>query len=134
MNNAFRHDRTRSSSVGLGGNIAKSLYDVSHHKTVDTVPPTFDVEGEDAGNGSLMRFAPIALYLHSASWEDLYHYARMSSYTTHPGIIAAEACSFLAHLIVKALRLPTGQRPDARAFLDEASAEYLEVSGLSEKS
>jgi len=134
MNNAFRHDRTRSSSVGLGGNIAKSLYDVSRHKSVDSVSPTFDVGGEDAGNGSLMRFTPIALYLHSASWDDLYYYARMSSYTTHPGIIAAEACSFLAHLIVKALRLPRDHDGNAQRFLDEAAAEYLECSGLSKKS
>merc|ERR1719382_1178960 len=136
MNNAFRLDRTRRSShsVGLGGNIAKSLDDVGRHRTVDAVPPVFDVVGEDAGNGSLMRFAPIALYLHSASWDDVYYYARMSSYTTHPGIIAAEACSFLAHLIVSALRLPPGQPTDVRAFLDQAAQHYLDESGLHAKS
>jgi ADP-ribosylglycohydrolase len=133
MNNAFRHDQTRGSSVGLGGNIAKSLFDVSQHRTVDTVPPSFDAVGEDAGNGSLMRFAPIAIYLHSASWDDVYYYARMSSYTTHPGIIAAEACSFLAHLLVKALRLPHDHDRNAQRFLDEAAAEYFELSGLSKK-
>jgi len=133
-NNAFRKDTSRSSSVGLGGNISKSLSAISHCTGGKAVPPTYDAANEDAGNGSLMRFAPVALFLHSAEVREAHHLARLSSYTTHPGIIAAEACSLLCHIIVRALNLPADAPVDARAFLDHATAEYLEVSGLSKKS
>jgi len=49
------------------------------------------------------------------------------------GIIAAEACSLLAHLIVRAVNLPSGS-VDAKEFLDRETAEYYETSGLSKKS
>jgi len=132
-NNAFRKDPSRSSSVGLGGNIAKSLSAISHLPS-GRVPPTYDAANEDAGNGSLMRFTPVALFLHAADLGEAHHLARLSSYTTHPGIIAAEACSLLCHLIVRALARPPEAPVDARAFLEAATAEYLEVSGLSKRS
>jgi len=130
-NNAFRKDSSRSASVGLGGNIAKSLNAISSCRGAP--PASFDSPTEDAGNGSLMRFTPVALMLHAASPAELLETSRMSSYTTHPGIIAAEACSLLAFLIAKAVNLPEGP-VNAKAFLDEGTAEYLEVSGLSKKS
>lgn len=132
-NNAFRKDKTRSSSVGLGGNIAKSLMALSRLRRGHPVPPAFEARTEDAGNGSLMRLTPVPLYMHSTSWQEVHDSARISSYTTHPGIIAAEACSLLAHLIVKAVNLPDGQI-DAKQFLEEATVEYFDVSGLREKS
>ena len=47
----------------------------------------------------------MAIFFHAApSDEQLLDFARKSSYTTHPGIIAAEACSLLAFLIVRALK------------------------------
>eukprot|EP00928_Gymnodinium_smaydae_P065524 TRINITY_DN48645_c0_g1_i1.p1 TRINITY_DN48645_c0_g1~~TRINITY_DN48645_c0_g1_i1.p1 ORF type:complete len:517 (-),score=55.22 TRINITY_DN48645_c0_g1_i1:146-1555(-) len=133
-NNAFRKDRSRTSSVGLGGNISDSLSALSRVRRGEKVPPTYDVKAEDAGNGSLMRFTPMALFLHESSDADVYHYSRMSSYTTHPGIVAAEACSLLGHLIVRAMRLPVGAPRDARTFLDQATEEYMSTSGLATKS
>uniref|UniRef100_A0A7S4VKR0 ADP-ribosylhydrolase ARH3 n=1 Tax=Alexandrium monilatum TaxID=311494 RepID=A0A7S4VKR0_9DINO len=133
-NNAFRKDPSRSASVGLGGNIAQSLMAISHLPAGRAVPPTYDAANEDAGNGSLMRFAPVALFLHAADLGEAHHLARLSSYATHPGIIAAEACSLLCHIIVRALGLPPGDPVDARAFLERATAEYLEVSGLAGRS
>merc|ERR1719410_2907875 len=60
-NNAFRKDSRRSSSVGLGGNIAKSLNAISSTRRTSirwwlncvrrrgqTVPPTYDAGTEDA--------------------------------------------------------------------------------------
>jgi ADP-ribosylglycohydrolase len=101
-NNAFRLDRRRFSkaSVGLGGNIGKSLRAMKAGRKPASV---FRARGEDAGNGSLMRFAPIAIFCHGSTLEQLYEMARQSSYTTHPGMMAAEACSLLAHLIYRAL-------------------------------
>lgn len=130
-NNAFRKDPTRSSSVGLGGNIAKSLNDLSHLLPGELPPPAFKAATEDAGNGSLMRFTPVAIFFHAAPVEELLHFARLSSYTTHPGIIAAEACAFLAFLIMRALtRKGPESSMNAKQFLEKTSQEYLKVSGL----
>ena len=46
-----------------------------------------------------------------------------SSLTTHPGPLAAEACAFLAHMLVRAF-----EREDeepAVAFIDRTVAEYF---------
>jgi len=130
-NNAFRKDSSRSDSVGLGGNIAKSLSALSYGTSVAEVPPTYEAKTEDAGNGSLMRFAPIPVYYHCAPLEEMHNAARSSSYTTHPGIIAAESCAFLAHLIRRALDLRGSMGP--KDFLDRYTKEYYEVSGLAGK-
>jgi ADP-ribosyl-[dinitrogen reductase] hydrolase len=134
-NNAFRLDKSRRQchSVGLGGNISKSLNAMSRLRRGEKPPPVFSAKGEDAGNGSLMRFTPIALFFHSVPLPFLYEFCRQSSYTTHPGIVAAEACSLLGHLIYKALRRPSGP-VDAKQFLEESTAEYLRTSGLESKS
>lgn len=133
-NNAFRLDKSRwrTDSVGLGENISKSLNELSRLPKGEKPPPIFKKSGEDAGNGSLMRFTPIAIFFHALPQQELYDYARQSSYTTHPGIFAAEACSLLGHLIKKALDRPPGP-VDAQAFMDEATAEYLDTSGLEKK-
>lgn len=133
-NNAFRKDSSRSSSVGLGGNIAKSLQALSMLGPGMKVPPAYEATGEDAGNGSLMRYTPVALFLHSTSMQEVYDVSRMSSYTTHPGIIAAEACTLLGHLVVRALQLPDRGVTDVKKFLEDATQEYLEMSGLKDKS
>lgn len=131
-NNAFRKEDHRSGSVGLGGNISKSLTAISTCRP-GQVPPTYDAQTEDAGNGSLMRFAPVAIFFHAADRSELYKYSRLSSYTTHPGIIAAEACSLLGHLIVAALHLPPGP-VNPKEFLEAETASYMEASGLCKKS
>merc|ERR1719171_1404948 len=117
--NAFGKDGSRTSSVGLGGNIAESLMDTECR--VGKVPtPAFNAKTEDAGNGSLMRFAPIALFGFGTT--HLGDMARASSYTTHPGIIAAEACAFHAYILQEALREPLGTNP--KKFLERVCAEY----------
>ena len=55
-NNAFRYNVAKG-SVGLGGNISKSL-----NLEIGKVPsPVFHSQTDDAGNGSLMRLAPIPI-------------------------------------------------------------------------
>jgi ADP-ribosyl-[dinitrogen reductase] hydrolase len=132
-NNAFRKDSSRTGSVGLGGNISKSLMVMSRARSNEEIPDIYEAQGEDAGNGSLMRYTPIAIFHHSATMEEVYKYSRQSSYTTHPGIIAAEACSLLGHLIVAALNLPEGP-VDPKAFLEKEMEEYMAKSGLMDKS
>jgi ADP-ribosyl-[dinitrogen reductase] hydrolase len=131
--NAFRKDPRRSGSVGLGGNISKSLTSLTPYSGREKmVPPKYEAATEDAGNGSLMRFTPVALYYHAAELDEVYHYSRESSYTTHPGIIAAEACSLLGHLIVRALNRPAGEL-DVKAWLEAEVQIYLVRSGLTDE-
>lgn len=134
LNNAFRNDRTRPTrnSVGLGGNISRSLFSM---QAGQQPTPVYHGGTHDAGNGSLMRLAPIALFHHSdplRAAED----ARRSSYTTHPGPIAAEACAFMAHLLVVAMRdyaaaaatpPPGGGGTAAHRFLCAVADEYEQM-------
>jgi len=141
--NAFGKEAAQGrprSSVGLGGNISKSIFSMAERQ----IPtPTFESSGEDSGNGSLMRLAPIAIF-YSADERACMHYARESSYTTHPGKIAAECCAFQAFLIARAIHDPqlpievpatgvaaTGAGfevvPTARSWLEKQVHEYLET-------
>lgn len=126
-NNAFRKDSSRTASVGLGRNVSKSLNDVPHHFG-KPVPEAYASKTEDAGNGSLMRLAPVAVFAHRRPIQEVHSLARRSSYTTHPGILAAEACAFLAHLIARALHEPAPVV--AHAFLEREAQSYLRESGL----
>ena len=93
--NAFANDQRRGHrvSVGLGGNISHSIGSMVAGKRPT---PKYEAGGEDSGNGSLMRLAPIAIFYARHGDELLMERARDSSYTTHPGPIAAEACALHA--------------------------------------
>ena len=138
LNNAFRKDFTRTGSVGLGGNISRSLATM----VPGEVPtPAYEANTPDAGNGSLMRLCPIALFHRAAETSVLIEEAKRSSLTTHPGPIAAEASGFLAYLIVAAMArfdpLPAGRAAEdgsasgsaARAFLIRIANEYISLLG-----
>jgi len=125
MNNAFRKDGSRQGSVGLGGNISRSLYTMRHDAEVT---PTFRSEGRDAGNGSLMRLAAVPI-AYSRTISAVATVARASSLTTHPGPIAAEACAFLATLVARAINDERHPGESARAFLERVSDEYLDEMG-----
>jgi ADP-ribosylglycohydrolase len=118
--NAFRKEKELKHSIGLGGNISKSLKDC-----VPGVKPSdiFQAQNEDAGNGSLMRLAPIPVAFHS-NIVMAREKAALSSYTTHPGQLAAECCALMAHIIVSAIHT---SHTDIRAFLDEMVTEYLSI-------
>mmetsp|Transcript_39314 Transcript_39314/g.108449 ORF Transcript_39314/g.108449 Transcript_39314/m.108449 type:complete len:902 (-) Transcript_39314:72-2777(-) len=135
-NNAFRLDEARPSrdSVGLGGNIATSLQAMDKLSTGQRPDAIYIASGDDSGNGSLMRLAPVPLFFHAVPPRELHRLARQSSRSTHPGIVAAEACALLAHLVVFALRRSVGTPVNAKAFLEDATAKFLELSGLEAKS
>jgi len=141
--NAFGKEAAQGrprSSVGLGGNISKSIFSMREQ---ETPTPTFESSGEDSGNGSLMRLAPVAIY-YSGNERDCMDFARQSSYTTHPGKIAAECCALQAFLIARAIqdpRLPIVASPGsvvstvaaeateeltAESWLVQQVTEYLE--------
>jgi len=58
---------------------------------------------DTAGNGSLMRLAPVALFF-ASNHDQAIHYAGESSRTTHGTKAAVDACRYFAGLIVGALR------------------------------
>lgn len=55
-----------------------------------------------AGNGSLMRLAPVALF--TAQSPDLAaSFAELQSKTTHPAVVCQAACAYFARLLVEAI-------------------------------
>ncbi|CAJ1336123.1 unnamed protein product, partial [Effrenium voratum] len=116
-NNAFRRDKGRSASVGLGGNVATSLKDVQ-----DCSPsPRFESSSQDAGNGSIMRLAPVPIFF-STRPDKAAEYSEESSRTTHPGPVAAAACHFLGFFLARAIN--RGPDTGSAEFLDQVVEEY----------
>eukprot|EP00927_Polykrikos_kofoidii_P046674 TRINITY_DN40833_c0_g1_i1.p1 TRINITY_DN40833_c0_g1~~TRINITY_DN40833_c0_g1_i1.p1 ORF type:complete len:602 (+),score=79.92 TRINITY_DN40833_c0_g1_i1:36-1808(+) len=111
--NAFRHDLNRKRgrrSVGLGGNVAKSLAEVEDtafskrcEHDADAVPPINQATANDAGNGSIMRLGPVPIAYHVFERHAL-QVACWQSLATHPGGDAAVCCSFMSFFIVGAIR------------------------------
>ncbi len=74
-------------------------------------PASFEVDGQagskhprTAGNGSIMRLAPVALSYHKWEVEELLYRCEQSSRTTHQAEECLAACRVLGLLIAKALR------------------------------
>ena len=57
---------------------------------------------DSAGNGSIMRLAPVPMY-YALSMDHAVEYAAQSSVTTHASENAVSACRFMAAVIVRAL-------------------------------
>ncbi len=62
-----------------------------------------DTDPMSAGNGSLMRLAPIALFYFD-KFEDVVFYAAQSSRVTHAAVEAVDACRYFAALLFGALK------------------------------
>ncbi len=109
-------------SVGLGSNISKSIFDFKKNKKEVFMPLGAN---NDSGNGSLMRLAPIPIFFYDHSEESLIEFAVKSSTTTHPGIIAAECCSLLSFLIYKSINRATDYNSDVKEWLNSVLNEFL---------
>jgi ADP-ribosylglycohydrolase len=82
----------------IGGTVSAAL-----SKYTETGDPfSGSVDPRSAGNGSLMRLAPVPLAYRENS-ERAIHYAGESSRTTHGAPAAVDACKFYAALILGAL-------------------------------
>lgn len=127
-NNAFRHDESRSDSVGLGANTSLSLMMVGADPTGVT-RPRFEGLGEDSGNGSVIRLAPVPIFFHACDEDLLIRVSAESSRTTHPGSSASDACAFLGFVVARAISRPTVRslrhQTGAAQFLDGCVAAYL---------
>lgn len=131
INNAFKHDDSmiggqRRTSVGLGGNIAASfqrlLEGVGLHKAGRDVPPDVSSKSEDAGNGSIMRLAPIPIRF-AADLTTSMRVAAASSRATHPGADAEVCCAYMAFFISSAIastKKPGRESGTLSQFVDDS--------------
>ena len=122
--NAFRYDEQRHvrSSVGLGGNVAKSLADLERSAEV---APTYGSATNDAGNGSIMRLAPVPIAYHPDVQEAM-RKAILQSRASHPSCDAAACCAFMCFFQVRAIeRHKSAVAVDVRRFLSETTESFL---------
>jgi len=127
-NNAFKFSKDRSpyDSVGLGGNIAKSLQSIQG-KTFADIPEKFEENNQDSGNGGLMRLAPIPIFFSDQEVATVMENARLSSETTHPGYLASRAAEFMAFFIHWAInRAASYSCISSKDFSDNVVSDYLQ--------
>jgi ADP-ribosyl-[dinitrogen reductase] hydrolase len=116
-NNAFGND-DRKGSVGLGGNVSKSLWSMIPNQAPT---PCYEAQTKDAGNGTIMRLAPVPVFFFRDPTEAAKASAK-SSFATHPGPIAAAACAFQGYLIARAIGRHAEASNDAAVFFGTRSA------------
>ncbi|WP_345316818.1 ADP-ribosylglycohydrolase family protein [Ferrimonas gelatinilytica] len=88
--------------------------------------PMAGSDGEwSAGNGSLMRLAPVALFHHGSDLATALNAARLCSITTHAEPRAIAACELMTYLLHRLLN--AGTRPDKSALLFRPSPELEAV-------
>jgi len=109
------------SSIGecfdIGNNTALSLRD---YQNTGKLPPERE---RAAGNGSLMRLAPVPIYYRD-DYEKAVYYSGESSKTTHNNIMAIDSCRYFGGLLQLAL---AGEINDKGILLDLASKNlYLD--------
>jgi len=97
----WRHDGYMSSNgrcFDIGGTTSQAL----HRFETSGDPFSGSTDPHSAGNGSLMRLAPVALRF-AAAPEQAIHYCGESSRTTHGALTAVDACRYFGGLLVGAL-------------------------------
>lgn len=138
-NNAFREcaEGSRNSkfrSIGLGGNIRKSLASINT-LTFEQIPDFFESFSDDSGNGGIMRLAPVPVFYSSVPVDICTKYCGLASETTHPGALATRAAEFLGFVIYRAINRVDSDTRTAAAFIDAVVADYLaKYCGVSQSS
>jgi ADP-ribosyl-[dinitrogen reductase] hydrolase len=127
-NNAFRYSTIRSpyQSVGLGGNISKSLNPLSGN-LLEQIDDFYISQSSDSGNGGIMRLAPVPVFYSHLSERLCMKYCALSSQTTHPGPLASRAAEFLGLFIHKAINRNSDTVVTAAQFIDEVVADYIRL-------
>ncbi|CAH1225510.1 MULTISPECIES: ADP-ribosylglycohydrolase family protein [Paenibacillus] len=91
------------SSTGTCFDIGGATRNALHRFELTGEPYSGSTDPMTAGNGSIMRLAPVAMaYAHVP--EDAVHYAGLSSRTTHAAAESVEACELLAAILVAGIR------------------------------
>ncbi|AHG85815.1 ADP-ribosylation/crystallin J1 [Bibersteinia trehalosi USDA-ARS-USMARC-190] len=92
------YNSSKEQAFGIGKQTLKEVLDF--YKTGRSYSQNADPNR--AGNGSLMRLAPIALFFFHQP-QNLERYAKLSSKTTHAAAACLEACGYFAKLLAHAL-------------------------------
>ncbi|MBM7073501.1 ADP-ribosylglycohydrolase family protein [Shewanella sp. 202IG2-18] len=77
-----------------------------------------------AGNGSLMRIAPVALFYHQSSIEYACEIAAISSQTTHAEPRCIDACRFMAYLLHKIINKQNASSKEQLLTFTKPSNEF----------
>ncbi len=87
---------SKKKSFGIGSNTSLAITDYIQKKEL---PPQRE---KAAGNGSIMRLAPIPMYFIN-NYDKTVYYSAKSSITTHNNIMAIDSCKFLGAFIYYAI-------------------------------
>lgn len=121
------------SSTGQCFDIGTTTAEALRRYSLDGNPFAGSVDPKTAGNGSLMRLAPVALYYYPHAEQTL-RYAADSSRTTHAAPEAVESCRLFAQILMNALsgkdkmRVLTdiAERPEQENLRQIAEGRYLD--------
>ncbi len=106
--------------IGFTTRAALERFEASGQPSGLTSPDT-------AGNGSIMRLAPVPVF-YANSMDDAVMYAGQSSATTHAAEEAVDACRYMAAVIVRALLGSEKEEVLAPALIGELSDNVNRVS------
>src|SRR5687768_10066245 len=95
-----------------------------YHRTGD--PFSGSTSPNMAGNGSLMRLAPIPMF-YFPDLEKVVYFAKESSRTTHGALECVEACQLFAEMLFRAL---SGLRKDEILFHTTAKISSLNIAEI----
>lgn len=97
------HDKGYMSSTGECFDIGGTTYDaLERHRQTGAIRAG-SADPDDAGNGSIMRLAPVVLYFLDNP-TDAIHYAAEQSKTTHRAPECLMACQLMAETLLRALQ------------------------------
>ena len=96
-------DEGYMSSNGRCFDIGNTVSDALMRFTITDEPFSGSTLPHSAGNGSLMRLAPVVMYFYPNS-EAISHYARESSRTTHGTLECLDGCQLLAEYLHRAIQ------------------------------
>ncbi len=91
------------SATGRCFDIGITVRGALSHFLADGDPWAGSTDPQTAGNGSLMRLAPVPLFFAKAGMREAVARAAESSRTTHGAAAAVDACRYMAALVVGAL-------------------------------
>lgn len=122
-NNSFKGERK---SVGLGANMKNSLSKLAAGQDPE---PIYNSTEKDAGNGSVTRLGPLSVFLQDREKSEVCITANASSRATHPGMVAAYACEFVAYLQTAAIQqAPMISKDAVKVWLDRCIREFITAS------
>ena len=108
----------------IGNTTREALDDYFESKNPFSGP----THSHSAGNGSLMRLAPVAMFFHGVS-AALVHHAGESSRTTHGATEAVESCRLFAQMLSDALAGRSREEILAGPRTDLTTANVIALSG-----